>query len=165
MRSDIEGKSANAPYRLINIDILSYTRIILTTGAATFNSDFAAVGLEGQPFGTLSFFGEGEDKLYGTIEGIASVAQGTGTGGTITITDGEGRFDGATGSLNLRQVITSSPDPTGIDQPILGLNTVQGSFQAVPEPGSVVGTLAVGIGGAALLLKRKMNRNKVAIKP
>lgn len=165
VRSDVSGQSADAPYGLINIDILSYTGINPTTGEATFNSDPAAVGLEGQPFGTLSFFGEGEDKLYGTIEGIASVAQGTGTGGTITITDGEGRFDGATGSLNLSQVITSSPDPTGIDQPILALNTVQGSFQAVPEPGSVVGTLAVGIGGAALLLKRKMNRNKVAIKP
>jgi len=165
VRSDIEGKSANAPYRLINIDILSYTRIILTTGAATFNSDFAAVGLEGQPFGTLSFFGEGEDKLYGTIKGSASLAQRTGTSGVITRTEGKGRFNGATGSLNLNQVITYSPDSAGISQPILALNTVQGSFQTVPEPASILGTLAVGIGGAALLVKRKMNKNKVAIKP
>lgn len=165
VRTDVESQSANAPYGLTNLDISSYTRINTTTGAVTFNSDPVAVGLKGQPFGTLSFFGEGEDKLYGTIEGTASLAQGTGTGGTITITAGEGRFDGATGSLNLTQVITSSPDPTGISEPILTLNTVQGSFQAVPEPGSVLGTLTVGIGGAALLLKRKMNTNKVAIKP
>lgn len=37
--------------------------------------------------------------------------------------------------------------------------------QVVPEPGSVMGTLAVGIGGALLLLKRKMNINRAAIKP
>ena len=112
----------------------------------------------------MSLFGEGEDKLYGTIEGSASLAQGTGTGGTITITDGEGRFDDATGSFNLTQVITSSPDPTGISQPILTLNTVQGSFQAVPEPGSVVGTLALGIGGASLLMKRRMSTKGAGIK-
>lgn len=164
VRTDVEGQNANAPYGLTSFDILSYTRINPTTGAVTFNSDPAAVGLEGQPFGTLSFFGEGEDKLYGTIEGSASLAKGTGTGGTITITAGEGRFDGATGSLNLSQVITSSPDPTGISEPILTLNTVQGSFQAVPEPGSVVGTLAVGIGAAGLLMKRRINTKGAVIK-
>ena len=164
VRSDAEGSSANAPYGLINIDNLIYTRVNPATGAATFNSDPAAVGLEGQPFGTVSFFGEGEDKLYGTIEGIASLGPGTGNGGTITITDGEGRFDGATGSFNISQVITSSPDPTGISQPILALNTAQGSFQAVPEPSAVMGTLAVGIGGASLLMKRRMSTKKAVIK-
>jgi len=163
VRTDVDGQSANAPYGLTNIDILSYTKINPTTGTATFNSDPVAVGLEGQPFGSLSLFGEGGDKLYGTIEGSASLVQEIGTG-TITITDGEGRFDGATGSLNLTQVITSSPDPTGISQPILTLIRVEGSFQAVPEPGSVLSTLAVGIGGAGLLVKRKMNGKKATIR-
>ena len=38
------------------------------------------------------------------------------------------------------------------------------NFEIVPEPDSVLGTLAVGIGGASLLLKRKMNKKKAAIK-
>lgn len=37
-------------------------------------------------------------------------------------------------------------------------------YQVVPEPGSVLGTLALGIGGAGLLLKRQMNRKKAAIR-
>lgn len=161
VRTDVEGQSANAPYGLTNFDILSYTRINPTTGAATFNSDPAAVGLEGQPFGTLTFFGEGGDKLYGTIEGSASLAQETGTG-TITITEGEGRFDGATGSLNLTQVITSSPDPTGISEPIVTLTTVEGSFQAVPEPSSSLGAMALSGIGLGWLLHRHRRKYKVA---
>ena len=39
------------------------------------------------------------------------------------------------------------------------------NFQVVPEPDSALGILAFGIGGALLLLKRKMNRKKAAIKP
>lgn len=39
------------------------------------------------------------------------------------------------------------------------------NLQVVPEPGSVLGTLAVGVGGVGLLLKRKMNRKKAAINP
>lgn len=158
--TDVEGSSANAPYGLTDIDISSYTKINPTTGAATFNSDPAAVGLEGQPFGTLTFFGEGEDKLYGTIEGSAGTAQGTGTG-TVTITDGEGKFDGATGSLNLTQVITSSPDPTGISEPIVTLTTVKGSFQAVPEPNSSLGAMALSGIGLGWLLRRR-RKYKVA---
>ncbi len=39
------------------------------------------------------------------------------------------------------------------------------SYQAVPEPNSVLGTLALGIGGAGLLLKRKLNRKGPGVTP
>ena len=38
------------------------------------------------------------------------------------------------------------------------------NITAVPEPSNVLGTLAVGMGGAGLLLKRKMNRKIAATK-
>ena len=152
VRFDTTAQNGNAPYGLTNFAGSNYGRVnSINRVADIVNSDPAALGLTGQPFGTQYFFGEGEDKLFGSFEGNASAE---GTVGIVTITGGEGRFSGATGSLNLTQYIKSSPSPT---EPILALTTVEGSFQAVPEPGSVLGTLAFGIGGAGLLLKRRMS--------
>ena len=38
------------------------------------------------------------------------------------------------------------------------------NFQVVPDPGSILGTVAFGIGGAGLLLKRQLNTKKAAIR-
>jgi hypothetical protein len=54
-------------------------------------------------------------------------------------------YNPTTGELRLREDITS--------------------FQVVPEPDSALSLLGFGIGGYGLLLKRKMNRKKAAIKP
>lgn len=58
-------------------------------------------------------------------------------------------------STNIVLRIADSTTGLVIEDPITNL-------QVVPEPNSVLGVLAFGIGGAGLLVKRKMNRKKVA---
>ena len=152
------SESADAPYGLTNLTILSYTQIDFNTGVATFNSDPATFGLEGFPFGTLAFSGNGSDQLFGTISGTANSDSST-----ITITDGEGRFVGATGILNGSQTIVSSPDPGGITAPIITRDRISGSFQtpqAVPEPETNATLIGIGAVSVGFLLRR---RNKKAI--
>ena len=73
--------------------------------------------------------------------------------GTLTITSGEGRFSGATGTLSLADSYTLSPDPTA---PLIGQALVSGSIQVVPEPGTGTGTLVgMGVIGAGFLLRRR----------
>jgi hypothetical protein len=155
--TSVTGESADAPYGLTNVSIENYSRIDLATGVATYNSDPATFGLEGLPFGTFTLFGNGDDKLFGTNRGTASLESGS---GTITITGGAGRFVGATGTLDLFQTITSNPDPTGINAPIISPATVSGSLQVVPEPipnATVLGVSALGVG---LLLHSRRNSRK-----
>lgn len=49
-------------------------------------------------------------------------------------------------------------------EPLIRDNITNFQVQAVPEPDSILGTLAFGIGGVLVLLKYKMNRKKAAVK-
>lgn len=155
--TNVAGESADAPYGLTNLAIENYSSIDFNTGAVTYNSDPATFGLEGLPFGTLTLSGNGDDKLFGTNRGTVSGETGS---GTITITGGEGRFIGATGSLDLFQTVTSSPDPTGVTAPIESPATISGSFQvaeAVPEPTPNAAVIGIGALGAGFLLRRRLH--------
>ncbi|MGI2908063.1 PEP-CTERM sorting domain-containing protein [Tolypothrix sp. VBCCA 56010] len=150
----VRGETSDAPYGLTNLIIRNYSQVDPNTGVATYNSDPATFGLQNVPFGTLTLSGQGNDKLFGTNRGTASLLSGS---GTISITGGEGRFRGATGSLDLFQTITSNPDPTGLTAPIISLGTISGSFfvpKTVPEPKTVPMLVGIGVIGAGLVLKR-----------
>ncbi|OKH32803.1 hypothetical protein NIES2101_40410 [Calothrix sp. HK-06] len=149
--TNVTGQSGNAPYGLTNLTIKNYSSVNPATGVVAYNSDPATFGLQNLPLGTVSLFGSGNDKLFGTNRGTVSLESGS---GTITITGGEGRFSGATGSLNLFQTITSNPDPTGLTAPIISPATISGSFQisqTVPEPKTDAALVCVLALGASFL--------------
>lgn len=160
LNTSVTGESANAPYGLTNVAIENYSKVDLGTGVATYNSDPATFGLEGLPFGTFTLFGNGDDKLFGTNRGTASPEMGS---GTITITGGEGRFSGATGTFDLFQTITSNPDPTGLTAPIISPATISGSFQVVPEPRPNATVLGISVIGVGFLLHSRRNSGKRAV--
>lgn len=155
------GESPDAPYNLTNLIIRNYSQVDPNTGVATYNSDPATFGLQNVPFGTLTLFGQGNDKLFGTNAGTASLESGS---GTISITGGEGRFIGATGTLDLFQTITSNPDPTGLTAPIISPARISGSFlvsQGVPEPKTDAMLVAIGVIGTGLVLRRHRRSSTV----
>jgi hypothetical protein len=158
------GETLDAPYNLTNLIIRNYSQVDPNTGVATYNSDPATFGLQNVPFGTLTLSGQGNDKLFGTNAGTASLESGS---GTISITGGEGRFIGATGTLDLFQTITSNPDPTGLTAPIISPARISGSFvvsQGVPEPKTDAMLVAIGVIGTGLVLRRHRRSSAVRSK-
>ena len=155
------GQTPDAPYGLSNLIIRNYSQVDPNTGVATYNSDPATFGLQNVPFGTLTLFGQGNDKLFGSNRGSASLESGS---GTISITGGEGRFRGATGTLDLFQTITSNPDLTGLTAPIISPARISGSFlvsQAVPEPKTDAMLVGISVIGAGLVLRRHRRSSTV----
>lgn len=76
---------------------------------------------------------------------------------TLTITGGTGRFNGATGTLNLLENITlNSTDPTA---PTTGMPLIKGLIltpQTVPEPSLSAALVAMGTIGVASIKRRKI---------
>lgn len=154
---NVVGKSDNAPYGLANLTSMNYAQLDPVTGVSTSGPDAAAFGLEGLPIVTDKFFGSGEDSLIGTSTATASSNLQNLTAsafGTLTITSGTGRFNGAQGTLTLSDNYTLSPDPTA---PLIGQALVSGSFQTsekVPEPSYDVALVGIGLLGTGFLLRR-----------
>lgn len=149
------GESADAPYGLTNVQSENYSSVDPDTGVGTYDTEPATFDLEGFPVGTATLFGDGSDRVFGTNRGTVS---GDTVSGTITLTGGDGRFIGATGTLDLFQTITSSPDPTGVTAPIESPATISGSIQvpqAVPEPKTDATLVGIGAIGAGFLLRRR----------
>ena len=156
LEATLVGESADAPYNLTQLMSMSYAQVDPNTGVSTASPDAAAFGLQGLPILTDKLFGSGDDSLTGTstATNTTDITNFTGSGvGTLTITSGEGRFSGATGTLSLTDSYTISPDPTA---PLIGQALVSGSIKVVPEPGGVIGTLAgIGAIGIGFLLRRR----------
>lgn len=155
LQTTTTGESANAPYGLTNVQSENYSSVDPDTGGVTYDTDPATFDLEGFPVGTATLFGDGSDRVFGTNRGTLS---GDTVSGTITLTGGEGKFIGATGTLNLFQTITSSPDSSGITIPIEAPATISGSIQvpqAVPEPKTDATLVGIGAIGASFLLRRR----------
>lgn len=159
-RSTDIGRSNNAPYDLTNFINVNYSQFDPNTGGFVFVPDAREFGVENLPIGTVTFFGNSSNRLFGTISGNTSVDfqnfVGT-SSGTITITGGEGLFSGATGELSFLENVTVSPDPTA---PFRGEATIRGSIQAVPEPRSIATLVGVGAIATNFLLRR---RNRKAL--
>jgi hypothetical protein len=156
------GENENAPYGLNNLSSMSYIQLDPDTGISTFVPDATEFGLENLPsLKDVISTDSGDDKLIGTSTGTAITDLENLTvsiDGTINITDGTGRFQGATGSFNLSEDLKISPDPTA---PLVGEALVSGSFtvpQQVPEAANTKTILGIGIIGAGLLLRQRRKK-------
>ena len=158
----VSGSNANAPFGLTSFISANYSQLDPSTGRFTFDADPATFGLEGLPILTDVFFQNGDDRLFGNSggNGLFDFANGKVTGsGMITVTGGEGRFQGATGTLNFFEEETLSSDPTA---PAEGQALVTGSFrtpQAVPEPRTNATLVGIGALGFGLLLRKNRDRS------
>ncbi len=149
----ISGENTNAAYGLTNFISSSYSQFNPTTNVLAFSAEPTDFGLQSFPIGSDVYFGSGINKLFGTISGTSTFDFVNGTAmlsGTVNITDGEGIFTDATGTLTFTENDRLNPDPTA---PLVSLATVNGSIEAVPEPGAGTGTMvAIGVIGAGFIL-------------
>ena len=129
--------STDAPYGLTEYNGLVYTLTDFSTGLFTFNTDPAAIGLEGDfPEGFIEFSGSGANKISGTATATALID-----------------FQNLTGSGSGTLFDTISPDPT---DPIRGQALVTGTIEVVPEPATGIGTIVgVGLIGTGFVLRRR----------
>lgn len=154
-RATITGESTDASYGLTNFTSNTYSRFDPTTNTSTFNADPAVFGLEGEPVLSDRYYG-GSNELFGTASDMATFdfEEGTVSGaGTITITGGEGIFENATGKITFTQ--NDRLTSTDLTEPFRGQAKLNFSVEAVPEPSSALGVLAVGALGVGSWLQRK----------
>ncbi len=154
-RATVTGESTDAAYGLTNFTSNTYGRFDPTTNTSTFNADPAVFGLESEPVLGDSYYG-GSNKVFGTASDMATFNFEEATvsgGGTITITGGEGIFENATGKITFTQ--NDRLTSTDTTEPFRGRATLNFSVEAVPEPSSVLGVLAVGGLGVGSWLQRK----------
>lgn len=156
----ISGTSTAAPYSLTQLNGQIYLQSNFATGEIRANTDPTTFGLQGLPLGYFVLEGTGSDKLVGTETANGAIDLQTfrvTNNGTITLTGGEGIFSEATGTLSFSEVGTLSTDPS---VPYRGQLSVNGSFEAVPEPGTETGMLVgMGIIGAGVLLRQRSRRS------
>ncbi len=155
----ISAENTDAPYGLTNFLSSSYSQFNPTTNVLAFSADPTDFGLQGFPFGSDVYFGSGINKLFGTTSGTSTFdfVNGTTTvSGSVNITDGEGIFTDATGTLTFTGNDRLNPDPTAT---LVGLARLNGSIEVVPEPGAGTGTLvAIGVIGAGFILHQRRLR-------
>lgn len=157
----VVGESDNAPYGLNKFASMNYAQLDPDTGVSTSGPDAAAFGLEGLPIVIDKLFSDSGDSLIGTSTAVATsdIENLTASAaGILTITDGEGKFSGAKGTLTLSDSYTISPDPTA---PLIGQAVVSGSFQTpkqVPEPRNTTTLVGMGAIGVGFLLHRRSRR-------
>ncbi|MDZ8225089.1 CHRD domain-containing protein [Nostoc sp. ChiVER01] len=129
-------QSTNAPYDLDKLTGLVYGQTDFATGKFNFNTDPTKFGLQGLPTGSIVLQGSNDDKLFATdnANGMVDFEKLTSTSsGTYTLTGGEGKFKGATGTLNFSETGKLSTNPS---DPLKGEASITGSFQV---PGSKPG--------------------------
>ena len=161
----ITASSTDAPYGLTRFVNTNYGLIDPSTGTTVFNPDAATFGLKDLPQGNLTFFGAGNDKLFGNIIGNAKLdfqnLKATATG-TFNITGGEGKLAGATGTFNFLENDQLNADPTA---PFKSQAVLNGSFttpKTIPEPGNTSVLIGMGIIGVSLLFSHSKDKSKFA---
>jgi hypothetical protein len=151
----VSGQSTDAPFGLTELSGLTYLHDF---GDGTFvaNTDPSVFGFPNLPVGSFLFESSSGDKLFGSETASGTVDLQTfavENRGTITLTGGEGRFEGATGTLSFLEHGTRAV-------PYIGTFAVNGSFQVassqtVPEPRTDTVLLSIGAIGAGVLLYRR----------
>lgn len=157
------GEITGSSYGLTQVSGFSYSQLDSTTGSLRFNTNPATFGLENLPQGEIMLFGSGSNRLIATNNATGMIDFQTlraTTTNIFTITNGEGLFKGATGSLTLDEVFQVSLDPA---VPTTGRSQVSGtiqvpSTQTVPEPNNITPILGMGIIGAVFLLQRQHSK-------
>ena len=156
-----QATSTDAPYGLTNANSLAYAKIDLNTGAGIFGTDPTALGAPNLPKGFFTLQGSGNNKFFGEVSGTSLLDPTTlinTLSGNVTITGGEGIFQGAIGNLTLSATETFSPDFSSSQ----GQFSVNGSIvtsapTTVSEPTFGFSLLAFGALNAGYFLKRKLN--------
>lgn len=162
VRAAITGDTTDAPYGLNFFTSNTYgqtsTDPVTSITKTTFNSDPTAFGLPGQQLTPDRYFG-GANELFGKASDSAVIDPGKGTisgGGTITIFDGTGIFQGATGQITFTEADKLGPDPTVPSQGQAVLKFSLETPKQVPEPTATPELIGITmIGGACFLLRRK----------
>ncbi len=163
-KTTISGSSADAPYGLTKVSGLTYTQTDLTTGSFRFNTNPVTFGFSYLPQGEVTLFGSGSNRLFGTnnATGVIDFRTLTGSATNIfTIAGGEGLFQGATGTLTLREVYQISLDPT---IPTTGISQVSGTISVlptqIPEPRTTASVVGMGVIMTAFVLRRTRKMRK-----
>ena len=155
---DYAGESNDALLGLNQLNALLYSEVDGVTGEAVLTTDPSLFGVD-RPIGSFVLEGNGSDKLFATVDSTGLVNFETGLeslDGTVNITGGEGRFAGAQGSLSLGGTVVIDLEPNVPEPTQIVLN---GSFtvpKSVPEPGSLVTFIALGVTGAGAMFKRHL---------
>lgn len=159
----LSGESTDAPFGLSRVSGLTYSQVDLVTGTFQFNTNPANFGLDDLPSGSVTLFGDGDNKLFGTNNAFGAIdfTNLTGTAeNTFTITGGEGLFENAAGTLILQEVYQISLDP---NVPTIANSIANGTIevplnQKVPEPNNTLALIGIGIVGATFLLRQRSKK-------
>ncbi|WP_156818255.1 hypothetical protein [Mastigocladopsis repens] len=166
IRATITGESTDsAPYGLDSFISNTYGQVQPSDNPSitkyNFNSDPGVFGLTDQPILSDIYYGDGPNQLFGTANDSAEInfTEGTIKGaGTITITDGTGIFENATGTITFTEEDALSSD----GGPSVGLAILNFSIKtprAVPEPTATTALVGIGVTGAVLLRKHRRKTN------
>ncbi|MBD2775043.1 PEP-CTERM sorting domain-containing protein [Iningainema tapete] len=161
VRATITGENSDAPYGLNFFTSNTYGLLQPVTNPAiakyNFNSDPGTFGLTGEPVFFDRYYG-GANELFGKANDSAEINFETGTikgGGTITIFDGTGIFQGATGTITFTQEDRLAP-PGAPSQGEAVLSYSLRVPRAVPEPGTNASLIGLGVIGGGLVLRRRL---------
>lgn len=161
------GESNNAPFGLTKASVLLYNQTDLTSGSFRFSTNPETFGLQGLPLGGITLFGNGNNKLFYSVENGTGVIDfttlTTSASNTVNITGGEGLFKGATGTLTSSEVYDVRNllvDPTST---IRGTVRVSGtinvpSTQSVPEPTNTAALIGIGMIGVGFRVRRQLQK-------
>ncbi|MBR8838428.1 MAG: hypothetical protein DSM106950_31605 [Stigonema ocellatum SAG 48.90 = DSM 106950] len=153
-----EGDSTDAPFGLTKLSTLLYSQVNRNTGSAILDTDPKVLGVQGNPDGSFVLLGTGSDKLFASVRATGSLDSSTNTerlSGTVNLTGGEGRFSGANGTLALSGGVVLAQEPNGLERTQI---SVTGSFKSVPDPSNLMALISLGVGGAGVLLSRRIYR-------
>lgn len=148
-----KGTSTGADFNLNFFESLVYSDLseainaIATGGTFRYDSNPLNVGVSDEPSGGITFFGEGADKIFGSLVGIDIVDPVNLTAHTIAdivIKGGGGRFKNATGAGTIVGIVGSDPN-VAINPGRLTVNLSFDVPKSIPE-----NTNSVGIAFAAL---------------
>ena len=159
----LSGESTDAPFGLSRVSGLTYSQVDLVTGTFQFNTNPANFGLDDLPSRSVTLFGDGDNKLFGTNNAIGTIdfTNLTGTAeNTFTITGGEGLFGNAAGTLILQEVYQISLDP---NVPTIANSKANGTIEVpltrkVPEPNNTFALIGIGIIISTFLLRRRSKK-------
>lgn len=164
IRATITGESTSpAPYGLDFFTSNTYGKLQPGEDSSilnyNFNSDPSVFGLSEEPILFDIYYGNGDNKLFGRANDSAEInlVEGTIKGaGTITIYDGTGIFENATGTITFTQ--EDRLDPSG--GPSRGLATLNFNLQTpqdVPEPTATATLIGTGVVAAGLRIRKRKN--------
>lgn len=169
VRATITGESTTpAPYGLDFFTSNTYGQLNPIENPSirryTFNSDPSVFGLPDEPTLFDVYYGNGDNKLFGRASDSAEINLAEGTirgGGTITIFDGTGIFENATGTITFTQQDRLDPSG-GASRGLATLNFNLQTPQEVPEPTATITLIGIGVAAAGLRV-RKRNNEKLKV--